>query len=280
MTQYNVVRNSRDEAGGQDPLPEILDAVLDGEVDVADPRVCAALRCDKDATRRFRETQRVTDRLARRISTPDLSASILAVVHAKQPFAKPQRRRPVSAHRIAFAGGLLAGVALVIILQTVAKGPKSFPVSDLAAANPTTTDLLQGTPLESPASRHPRRSASEPLRQPLAIRNASKYEATTAPRASAHNFGIQVAGFSGNVDLNQTTLTPAVLVAAAANLCDSLDQDIAGAIPHQPFSTPTTTMAVAYVPTQEWPPADISAFVEHVSICGVTEDFGAPITSR
>jgi hypothetical protein len=219
------------------------------------------LRANPDAARRFRETQRLADRLARRTCTPDLSGSILAVVHAKQPFAAPRRRR-VSPQRLAFAGGLLAGIALVVVLQSVARAPR-FGRPELVARVDQAPAV--GTIEERIAS------VATP-RQPLALHGTAKYEAVT----SAARDSIQVSGFSGNVDV--TGRVPSVPLRTAVAEVDpcSLAASEAG--------TPSGRSSVAGVlageaPVSigeagtEWPPADIGAFIDRLALCGVGDEF-------
>ena len=286
MTQYNVVRNSRDEGGEQ--LPAILEAVFDGEVDASDPRVIAQLRADAAVARRFRETQRVADRLARRTAAPDLSASILAVVHAKQPFAASTRRRRVSPLRVAFAGGLLAGISLVIVLQNVSRTPRLV----VPVVGPEAIALTADGPAASTAANDsivgPRSQPASAARPSLAFANARKYEASTAPRGSAGGSGLFVAGNSGNIDVQLRTDAREVRVAqvlpdpcepstTAFSLAESFA--LTAQTPPSLGLTPTESVA-SYVPSREWPPADINAYVDHLSICGDASDPGSAAGAR
>lgn len=280
MSTYNVVRNSRndgDDPFGAEALPAILEAVLDGEVSASDPRVAEQLRADPDAARRFRHTQRVADRLARNIATPDLSDSILAVVHAKQPFAPRRRPRRVSAHRLAFAGGLLAGIALVVVLQTVARAPRfTLPQQGTPVA---TLDQAPTTPQPVPTDATP--ATPRRATQPLAMHGSSKYEASTAP--SSPQSSIQVAGLSGNVDVNGRAPVVSILPEFASVDSDpcsiamtepsSYSRPVASAL--VPVDSSMSMVAASSAPedaSTQWPPADIGAFIEQIASCGVGDE--------
>lgn len=286
MSAYNVVRNKRDE---YDPMPEVLDAVFDGEMDASDPRVVELLRTDAAAARRFRETLRVVDRLQHRPIAPDLSESILSVVHAKQPYAPKRKRSRVTPQRVAFAGGLLAGIALVVLLQSVATSRRGVIPIDVARTT-SESDIAFTAPLE-PAVNVESNTATPPIRAPLAFHESSKHEA----RFESSPARLALAGTSGGVDLNGRPSAPATVFASTAYQGDSnypglghlasiassdcVDDALAGpSMLAQGASAelPLTRLTpAAYLPSKEWPPADIGAFIEHIEMCGVTDEFKA-----
>lgn len=286
MSAYNVVRNKRDE---YDPMPEVLDAVFDGEMDASDPRVVELLRTDAAAARRFRETLRVVDRLQHRPIAPDLSESILSVVHAKQPYAPKRKRSRVTPQRVAFAGGLLAGIALVVLLQSVAT-PRQGVIPIDVARTTSESDIAFTAPLE-PAVIVEANAAASRTRAPLAFHESSKHEA----RFESSPAPLALAGTSGGVDLNGRPSAPATVFASTAYQgdpncpgtnhlasvasSDCVDDPVVGpsllaASVSGDVSLTRLTPAV-YMPSKEWPPADIGAFIEHIEMCGVTDEFKA-----
>lgn len=279
MTKYNVVRSSQDDGGGGEFLPAILEAVLDGEVSATDSRVVETLRTDAEAARRFKEVQRVTDRLARRVATPDLSGSILAVVHAKQPFATARRRHRVSPQRLAFAGGLIAGIALVVVLQTVARQPRV----DNARARSSEVATVEGSaaPRASDAlpDAQPSRSAPEALRPrtALAFHDPAKYEAATT--SSHTSGGVRVASMAGDMTVSSPQAMSALVPAQAIDSFDPCIEPSLGLASIE-SRVPLTPLTVASEPHQEWPPADINAFIEHIERCGVSEELTASIRAN
>lgn len=289
MNRYNVVRSRHDDGGGGESLPAILEAVLDGEVSATDSRVVETLRSDAEAARRFKETQRVADRLSRRIATPDLSGSILAVVHAKQPYAAVRRRRRVSPQRMAFAGGLIAGISLVVVLQTVGRHPRleaartgSSSVASVAAPRTESGNAPAGD--VSPAV------ASVPSPRPrtsLAFHDPARYEAGISFSAPVRN--VKVAGLAGDMRVSDSVAMTTIVPAASALPVDPCVESPSGyaavagvasrtAWPLDTISTRaawasgTATRTDAVEPGQEWPPADISAFIDHIEKCGVSEE--------
>lgn len=281
MSTYNVVRNGKDDF---DPMPQILDAVFDGEMDANDPRVVELLRTDAAAARRFRETQRVVDRLQRRPIAPDLSESILAVVHAKQPYTVKRKRARVTPQRVAFAGGLLAGIALVVLLQNVAKPPQRVAPVDVAQNVVTPEEIASGSWSSSGESV----IAVKP-RAPLAFHDTSKHEASfgTSP------VSVTLAGSSGGVDLTGRTAVSTSVFASTAYAAGSIasvadddcvdDASVGPAIlASAPNADATAGRATTtnYTPGKEWPPADINAFIEHISVCGVSDEYRAAVRSN
>lgn len=284
MSAYNVVRNKRDD---YDPMPEVLDAVFDGEMDASDPRVVELLRTNPEAARRFREMSRVVDRLQCRPIVPDLSESILAVVHAKQPYAPKRRRSRVTPQRVAFAGGLLAGIALVVLLQSVAKPRQGVAPIEVARTH-VDNEITFAAPSEGVLDVEASVTTSRG-RAPLAFHDSARYEAhfdsSVAPMA--------LAGTSGDVDLTERPGARATVFAATAyqggpnypvsgTLASSalsecvddvhvgpslLGASVTGDTPLIPL------IAASYSPSKEWPPADIGAFIEHIEMCGVTDEF-------
>ncbi len=284
MSAYNVVRNKRDDF---DPMPEVLDAVFDGEMDASDPRVVELLRTDAEAARRFRETQRVVDRLQRRPIAPDLSESILAVVHAKQPYASKRKRSRVTPQRVAFAGGLLAGIALVVLLQSVAKPRQGVAPIEVARTR-VDNDIAFASPSES--ALNVETSAPTPRgRAPLAFHDSARHEAHFESSPAP----VALASSSGNVDLNGRPSAPATVFAATAyqagpnypgsgQLASVASTDCVDDVQVGPSllassvsgDTPLVRLTPAvYTPSKEWPPADIGAFIEHIEMCGVTDEF-------
>lgn len=277
MSTYNVVRNQRDDF---DPMPALLESVFDGEVEASDPRVVELLRTDAESARRFRETQRVVDRLQRRPITPDLSESILAVVHAKQPYAPKRVRSRVTPQRVAFACGLLAGIALVVVLQNVATAPRGGVSVDVAkvmeqGGAELAVDVL--APMESAPS-------ASRTRAPLAFHDSTKHEAHFESSSSP----ALLAGASGGVDVTGRVVPATSIFASTAYASGS--SAVASAISDQcidegpvgpsllasvtrPLDQPLVKLTpAAYAPGKEWPPSDINAFIEHIEVCGVGDD--------
>lgn len=278
MSAYNVVRNKRDD---YDPMPEVLDAVFDGEMDASDPRVVELLRTDAAAARRFRETMRVVDRLQRRPMAPDFSESILAVVHSKQPYAPKRKRSRVTPQRVAFAGGLLAGIALVVLLQSVAtprQGIAPIEVAQTVADH----EIAFSAPSDNAVN-----AATPRGRAPLAFHDSSRHEA----RFESSPVSVAFAGSSGNLDFKGHPSAPATVFAATAYQTgpnypaslasiassDCVDDDHVGpALLASTVSVETPMIRLTpapYSPSKEWPPADIGAFIEHIEMCGVADDF-------
>lgn len=278
MSRYNVVRSNGEQEGT--PLPAVLEAVLDGEVAVGDPRVVEVLKADADAARRFKETQRVTDRLSRRLTTPDLSGSILAVVHAKQPYAIVRRRGRVSPQRLAFAGGLAAGIAMVVVLQTVAHRSRTEVTGTNVAVldQPGTADVVHSNPDPLP-ERSNAVTTVGPARTPLAFHDPSKYEASTRSSGSAE---VKVAGLGGDVDVTGDRSAAIAVALAGSALQDPCDSPTvgwaSGSVPEPQFvgagllDLRVASASIEREPGKEWPPADINAFIDHISMCGVSDD--------
>ncbi len=282
MSAYNVVRNKRDD---YDPMPEIMDAVFDGEMDASDPRVVELLRTDAEAARRFRETSRVVDRLQRRPVAPDLSESILAVVHAKQPYAPKRKRSRVTPQRVAFAGGLLAGIALVALLQSVAKPRHGVATIEVAREHIDSNLAFAG--LSEAVVPDASNSKTSQTRAPLAFHDSSRHE------AHFESSPLALAGSSGDVNLTERPGAPATVFAATAYqtgpnspgaglLASVASSDCVDDVQVGPSllastvseDTPMVRLApAAYTPSKEWPPADIGAFIEHIEMCGVTDEF-------
>jgi hypothetical protein len=300
MNRYNVVRRDGE---GEEPrpgaLPPVLEQVFDREVDGNDPRVMAALRGDKEATRNFRATQRVVDRLSRRVATPDLSESILAITHAKQPYAAPRaKRRRLSPARIAFSSGILAGIVLVVLLQTAAEPPKAAEPAVQITGNIAHGHLpefveptvpFEQAPIDRVAIIPTEPMASVPTRQPsrpaLSLGATAKYEprgfaqpapARVAVASSAGDFsGVGRGGLMTTSSASSLAYVPSALDPLGRNpelpiLASAAipTPDVAG----EPVDVNTSSAELA-ASNQAWPPADVVQWLDHELTCGSLDAF-------
>ncbi len=149
-------------------LPRVLDDVLDGEVEVHDPRARAAL-ADPKVARAFRSTGRVTRQLERMPRAPDLTDAILARVGEHRPFAR--RQRWLTSARLAGGAGVLLSLALAVAL-VISRPPQLAP-ERLAAARPARPIEPAGASVAPVAA-----TLTPPPVLPLG--NAEKYEASFA----------------------------------------------------------------------------------------------------
>lgn len=142
--------------GASDPFgpgrvpDELIDAVLDGSVDIERSRqLFKRLSTSPEAAREVASTQRAIDALRSPVRSPDLSGRVLGELARRHGFMTPAMRRHVWMRRVAAAAALLVVVGGAFAVQRFVPEaanlmPKATPVSDVVASVPEPTAQIAG----------------------------------------------------------------------------------------------------------------------------------------